>query len=564
MKKNFRSVSMLTCSAILASTLTGCGGMSTSPSYDTAATETSPAPSYYDNSYESEAACEAPVEAAKPSLSDSVNSFFSSGSSKSTADSSYYCEEPQWVIPETNTESYDKPEENGFYLSKSQPLSTFAADVDTASYANVRRMIEEGYGPEDIQYEAVRPEEFLNYFSYDLNSPKKGEKFGVTTEISECPWNEDHDLMFVGVKAQDVLDGDIPESNLVFLIDVSGSMSSSNKLPLLQSAFTDLVDNFPGDGTISIVTYSSYEEVVLDGEDMSHKRAIKKAINSLFAGGCTNGERGMEMAYEVAMDHFIEGGNNRVIMATDGDLNVGISDPDELEKFIEKKKESGIFLSVLGFGEGNYKDDRLERLADCGNGNYSYIDSMTEAHKVLVDEMSSTLVTVAKDVKFQVEFNPAKVNAYRLIGYENRQMDAVDFNDDTKDGGEIGSGHSVVALYEIIPANSESAIELKYQDNDAADLSDEYATIKLRYKEPDEDESKLLTFIADENHYSKRPSENMIFAELVSEFAMLIGDSDYAGNITYKDILSAYKLLDNTDDYKDEFFNLVRMVAKRS
>lgn len=569
MKKNFRSVSMLTCTALLAGALTGCGGAreATSATSDTAEL-TSPSPSIVGHSYETEAACEAVCEApdAAPAdgMANSVTSWFASGSSK-TADQAAYCyDDSQWVIPEVNTESYEKPEENGFYLSKSQPLSTFAADVDTASYANIRRMIENGYGPEEIAYEAVRPEEFLNYFSYDLKNPRKGEKFGVTTELSGCPWNDGHDLLFVGVKAEDVMHGEIPDSNLVFLIDVSGSMASQNKLPLLQDAFTDLVDNLPGEGTVSIVTYSSYEEVVLDGEDMSHKRAIKKAINSLSAGGCTNGERGMEMAYEVAMDHFIEGGNNRVIMATDGDLNVGISDPDELEKFIEKKKESGIFLSVLGFGDGNYKDDRLERLADCGNGNYSYIDSKTEAHKVLVDDMSSTLVTVAKDVKFQVEFNPATVNAYRLIGYENRQMDAVDFNDDTKDGGEIGSGHTVVALYEIIPADSESAIDLKYQSVEKDSSSGEYATIKIRYKEPDENESKLLTFVADESDYNVRPSENLAFAELVSEFAMLIGDSDYAGNITYKDILAGYRKLDNTDDYKDEFYNLVRMVEKRS
>ena len=425
-------------------------------------------------------------------------------------------------------------------------------------------MIENGYGPMDIEYAAVRPEEFLNYFSYDLAEPLKGEKFGVTTELSGCPWNPGHELMFVGVKAEDVMRGEVPESNLVFLIDVSGSMASRNKLPLLQDAFKDLVDNLPGDGTISIVTYSSQEKVVLDGEDMKNKKKIKSAIASLKAHGSTNGERGMEMAYEIAMDNFIEGGNNRVIMATDGDLNVGISDPDELEKFIEKKKESGVFLSVLGFGEGNYKDDRLERLADCGNGNYSYIDSRTEAHKVLVDEMSSTLVTVAKDVKFQVEFNPARVNAYRLIGYENRQMDAASFSDDKKDGGEVGSGHSVVALYEIIPAGSRDAISLKYQEGVSSDISDEYATIKIRYKEPDENESKLLTYVTGKEDYSEVPSENLAFAELVSEFAMLIGDSDYSGEITYKDILSGYRELDNTDDYKDEFFNLVRMMEKRS
>ena len=368
--------------------------------------------------------------------------------------------------------------------------------------------------------------------------------------------------MFVGVKAEDMYDGDIPESNLVFLIDVSGSMSDSNKLPLLKKAFKELVDNLPGEGTVSIVTYSSHEDVVLDGEDMRNKREIKNAISSLDAGGCTAGERGMEMAYEIAAENFIDGGNNRVIMATDGDLNVGISDPDDLEKFIEKKKETGIYLSVLGFGTGNYKDDRLERLADCGNGNYAYIDSLSEAKKVLVDEMSSTLVTVAKDVKFQIEFNPAVVNGYRLIGYENREMDAVDFNDDAKDGGEIGAGHTVVALYEIIPADSKSAIELKYQAKAESD-SDDYATVKIRYKEPDEDKSKLLTYVVDSDAFTKNAGDNLAFASLVSEFAMLLSDSDYSGNITYKDIMKGYKNIDNTDDYKDEFYDLVRLVEKR-
>ena len=466
---------------------------------------------------------------------------------------------------EENTESYQKPEENGFSLAMANPLSTFAADVDTASYANVRRMIESGYAGGDIPAAAVRPEEFINYFSYDLNGPDRGEKFGVTTEVSVCPWNPDHQLLFVGVKAEDQLEGQIPESNLVFLIDVSGSMASSNKLDLLKNAFVDLVDNLEGDGTVSIVTYASEEKVVLDGARMSDKRAIKKAINSLSAGGATAGERGMEMAYEVARDNFIEGGNNRIIMATDGDLNVGISDPDELEKFIEQKKDDGIFLSVLGFGDGNYKDDRLERLADCGNGNYNYIDSKLEAKKVLVDQMSSTLVTVAKDVKFQIEFNPAMVNSFRLIGYENRQMEDVAFNDDTKDGGEIGSGHTVVALYEIVPAGSKDAIDLKYQNHtdEQKDVSDDYATVKIRYKEPDEDQSKLLTYVVDISKFNETASDNLAFASLVAEFAMLLSDSDHIGNVTYDDIYCAYNELERCDIYRNEFAQLVWMVEKR-
>ncbi len=558
MKKNTKALSIVMTATVIAGTVTGCGKAQVStaptPGYETA-TET-----YCDTEAAYAPECESPLASAKGSnLFDGFT-----GSSASESSYTYLCDDEIILVPEYNTESYDKPDENGFFLSVGQPLSTFAADVDTASYANVRRMIENGYDAYSITPAAVRPEEFINYFSYDLNDPDRGEKFGVTTEISTCPWNKDHELMFVGVKAEDKLDGEIPKSNLVFLIDVSGSMQDQNKLPLLKEAFKDLVDNLPEDGTVSIVTYASQEKVLLSGESMANKKAIKNAISSLSASGSTAGEKGMQMAYEIAKDNFIEGGNNRVIMATDGDLNVGISDPDDLEKFIKTKKDDGIFLSVLGFGDGNYKDDKLERLADCGNGNYSYIDCKKEAHKVLVDEMSSTLVTVAKDVKFQVEFNPAKVNSYRLIGYENRQMDAVDFNNDKKDGGEIGSGHSVVALYEIVPVGADSAIDLKYQQVAGNDTSNEYATIKIRYKEPDEDVSKLVTYVADDSSYREEAGENLAFAGLVSEFAMLLSDSEYSGNITYADIMDDYKSLKYTDDYRDEFYNLVRMVEKRS
>ncbi len=570
MKKNYRLIGTLTMAALLAGNLSGCGSArnyqtetaAEYPVQDNGYYSTATSESYGDYSTE---ACEEPMMAA-PSAS-TTSLFDSIGASKAAeTEGCYVYEDSDYcvVVPEYNTESYDKPDENGFFLSQGQPLSTFAADVDTASYANVRRMIEDGYGKRNIPSDAVRPEEFLNYFSYDLKSPKKGEKFAVTTEVSKCPWNEDHELMFVGVKAEDKLDGQLPKSNLVFLIDVSGSMDDEDKLGLLKKGFNELVDNLPGEGTVSIVTYASKEKVVLDGADMSDKRKIKETIRSLEAYGSTAGERGMEMAYEIAKENFIDGGNNRIIMATDGDLNVGISDPDELEEFISKKKDQGIYLSVLGFGEGNYKDDKMERLADCGNGNYSYIDSLIEARKVLVEEMTSTLVTVAKDVKFQIEFNPATVNSYRLIGYENREMDAVDFNNDKKDGGELGSGHSVVALYEIVPAGSESAIDLKYQPAEKVEGSDDYATIKIRYKEPEKDKSELMSYVVGADAYSDSASENFKFASLVSEFAMILGDSDYAGNMTCRDIINGYKELDDTDDYKDEFISLVRMVEKRS
>jgi Ca-activated chloride channel family protein len=572
MKKHYRSLLVLLTAGMLAGALAGCGQSArmteTATSPSPAASEspaTSSSPAYY-NDVQTEEACSEPLNSSK---GNGILDMF--GSSDSSSNSTYTYTSADYpdvtIVPEYNTESYDKPDENGFFLSQGQPLSTFAADVDTASYTNIRRMIESGYSASDINPEAVRPEEFINYFSYDLNGPDKGEKFGVTTEVAACPWNAEHQLMFVGVKAEDELDGELPKSNLVFLIDVSGSMNSENKLPLLQKSFKDLVDNLPGDGTVSIVTYASREEVILDGASMSDKKAIKSAISKLSAGGSTAGQAGMEMAYEIAKDNFIEGGNNRVIMATDGDLNVGISDPDELERFIKKKKDDGIYLSVLGFGEGNYKDDKLQALADYGNGNYSYIDCESEAHKVLVDEMSSTLVTVAKDVKFQIEFNPAIVNAYRLIGYENRVMDAVDFNNDKKDGGEVGAGHEVVALYEIIPTGAKSSIDLKYQpaNEQIPDTgSDDYATIKIRYKEPDEDTSTLVSYVVNNEKFTDTPSDNLAFAGLVSEFAMLLSDSDYSGTISYKDILKAYKDIENTDDYKDEFYNLVRMVEKRS
>ncbi len=500
--------------------------------------------------------------------------YYDNSVSGSTMDSYYNWlpEYPDYPVYEWNTESYDKPDETGYSIVQTEPLSTFAADVDTASYANVRRMIENGYGISDIPSDAVRPEEFLNYFSYDLNKPGRGEKFGVTTEIAECPWNTDHQLLFVGMTTQDLDLREAPDSNLVFLVDVSGSMSDENKLPLLQKSFDALIDELPENGTVSIVTYASGEKVVLSGESMKNKQEIKDAIDSLVAGGATNGERGIQKAYEIAENYFIKGGNNRVIMATDGDLNVGISDPDELEDYISEKKKDGVFLSVLGFGMGNYKDDRLERLADCGNGNYSYIDSFFEAKKVLVDEMGSTLVTVAKDVKMQVEFNPTYVNGYRLIGYENRALAATDFNDDSKDGGEIGAGHSVVALYEIIPAGSKDSIELRYQtaSNDQKDdaqdsqYSDEIAMVKVRYKEPEAEISKLEEHaVIYENSLYKTPSDDMEFASLVAEFAMILGRSEHLGHGTIEDVMDGCKNISGGDEYKDEFVQLVRMITKR-
>lgn len=463
-------------------------------------------------------------------------------------------------------EEYEKAEENGFYITAAQPLSTFSADVDTASYANIRRMIEDGYNLSDINPDAVRPEEFINYFSYDLNYPKRGEMFGVTTEIASCPWNEEHQLMMVGMRTEAIDLSEAPDSNLVFLLDVSGSMSDDDKLPLLQDSFKELVNELGEKDTVSIVTYASGVETVLTGAKGNEKNKICNAIDELYAGGGTNGEGGIQRAYQLAEKYFIKGGNNRVILATDGDLNIGVSEPDELENLITEKKESGVYLSVLGFGTGNIKDNNMERIADCGNGNYAYIDSMFEAKKVLVEEMGSTLITIAEDVKLQVEFNPGRVNAYRLIGYENRMLEASDFHDDTKDAGEIGAGHTVLALYEIIPTGSRDEISLKYQDggnNQNIRYSDEFATVSVRYKEPGKNQSKLKSYVVDEENFTKAPSDDFVFASLAAEFAMILSDSPHKGTATLEGIIDEYSKLDIHDEYKEEFYYLVRMMAKR-
>lgn len=465
-----------------------------------------------------------------------------------------------------NDEEYNYIKENGYTAVSSAPLSTFSADVDTASYTNVRRMIDGGM---DVPPDAVRIEEFINYFDYDYTDPADGEPFAVHTELSDCPWNDETELLMVGIntKGFDAVLDERPAMNLVFLIDVSGSMYDDNKLPLVQKSFSMLTDNLTAADRVSIVTYAGSDEVVLEGADGNDRKKILRAINDLEAGGSTAGAAGINTAYDIAQKYFIDGGNNRVILATDGDLNVGLSSESELTRLIEEKRESGVFLSVLGFGTGNYKDNRLEALADYGNGNYSYIDSEKEAKKVLVDEMSGTLFTVAKDVKFQLEFNPANVKGYRLIGYENRVMAAEDFNDDTKDAGEIGAGHSVTVLYEIVPADSKMELgesELKYASDSEGVMGDELLTVNIRYKEPEGSESKLLTYPVNKSLYSAKMSADMNFASCVAEFGMLLRNSRYIGDVTYKDVsaqLSKYDYSD--DDYKDEFIYLVNTMKRR-
>ncbi len=496
-----------------------------------------------------------------------------------------------------NTEEYAYIDENGFKNVRSDPLSTFSVDVDTASYANIRRFLRNG---EPIPADAVRIEEMLNYFDYDYPEPSGEDPFSVTVEYADCPWNADHRLLMIGLKAQEIDFHERPASNFVFLLDVSGSMYSGNKLPLVQKAFTMLAENLNENDCISIVTYAGYESVVLDGASGSETAKITAAIDDLEAEGSTAGAAGIRKAYELAEKHFIPGGNNRVILATDGDLNVGISSEGELIRLIQEKKKSGVHLSVLGVGSGNLKDNKMEALADNGDGNYSYIDSILEAKKVLVDEMGGTLVTVAKDVKIQVEFNPNYVGGYRLVGYENRMLNNEDFDDDTVDAGEIGAGHTVTALYEIIPAGGEDVPEEKefrYQgnaaqgngsaadeDTDAGDGAGigsetdgnggsaaspdetELLTVSLRYKQPSGDISKLLEYPVKAAVYQETLSENLSFAAAVAEFGMVLRDSGYKGTSTYDSVLALAEpcVHRDSDDYRKEFLSLVETAQKRA
>lgn len=472
------------------------------------------------------------------------------------------------ALPDWNTEEYSALEEPGFKAVANDPLSTFSADVDTASYSNLRRMIEDGYTLMEIPEGAVRIEEMLNYFSYDYKLPEKKEPFGVTTVIGDCPWNQEAKLLQIGLKTQEIDFSEAPDSNLVFLLDVSGSMYTDDKLPLLQKALRMLVQELGGKDTVSIVTYAGEDCVVLEGESGSHQEEIIAAVSALEAGGSTNGADGIETAYELAERYFIKGGNNRVILATDGDLNVGPSSESELDALIKEKKASGVYLTVLGFGTGNIKDNKMETLADHGNGNYAYIDSVGEAKKVLVEQMGATLVTVAKDVKLQVEFNPAYIKGYRLLGYENRALATEDFDDDTKDAGEIGAGHMVTALYEIVPVDSKQEIpetKLKYQESqtDTGVKNGEWLNLKIRYKEPEEEESILKEYPVKEEDYAKEPSEDFYFVAAVAEFGLILRDSAYKGEASFENVRALLKKVDtDEDDYKDEFVYLVKKLQR--
>ncbi len=464
-----------------------------------------------------------------------------------------------------NTENYAIIRENGFKNVWASPLSTFSIDVDNASYSNVRRYINQGILP---PVDAVRVEEMINYFSYDYPEPSGEHPFSVSTELGNCPWNPDHYLLHIGLKGQSIEKEELPNSNLVFLIDVSGSMSAQNKLPLLRRAFKMLVNELRPNDRVAIVVYAGSTGQVLESTPGNQKQKIFDALEHLQAGGSTAGGQGLKLAYKIANEYFIEGGNNRIILATDGDFNVGVSSTSEMERLIEKERESGVFISVLGFGMGNLKDDRMEVIANRGNGNYAYIDNIREARKVFISEFGGTLFTIAKDVKFQLEFNPQQVKSYRLVGYENRLLNAEDFNDDTKDAGEMGAGHTVTALYEIIPVGSDKEIpsvdELKYQDQSvsAGKKSSELLTIKLRYKTPDGNKSKLME-LAVISKPERSTSENFRFSAAVAGFGMLLRGSEFKGNTSVDQILELVCSSKGADEegYRAEFIQLVKTVG---
>ena len=472
--------------------------------------------------------------------------------------------------PEVSTESYSHLADNRFLTVAQSPLSTFSIDVDTASYSNVRRFLTEGRLP---PADAVRIEEMLNYFTYDYPQPADGVPFSANVEIAACPWKAEHRLVRIGLKGRQVTAEKRPVSNLVFLVDVSGSMQDPNKLPLLQQGMKLLVNQLTENDRVAIVVYAGATGVVLQSTTADFKRVIISALENLQAGGSTNGGAGIELAYQIATQNFIKHGTNRVILCTDGDFNVGVTSDDALVRLIEEQAKTGVFLSVLGFGTGNLQDSKMELLADKGNGNYAYIDSLNEAGKVLVDQMVGTLITIAKDVKIQVEFNPARAAAYRLIGYENRVLAKEDFNNDQKDAGEIGAGHTVTALYEVVPAGTSisttSVDPLKYQSNPppsetkvtTTKFSDELLTLKLRYKRPDGDDSQLSEFpIADQDRPFAQASSDFAWASAVAAFGMILRDSEFKGTATLPAVLEIAESNKGRDqsEYRAEFIRLVK------
>lgn len=471
------------------------------------------------------------------------------------------------VAADYKTEEYSTFEENVFHSTKNDALTTFSIDVDRAAYSNMRRMINSGQLPPK---DAIRIEEMINYFDYNYEQPTGKDPVSFQTEISDSPWNKGLKLLHIGLQAKTIPVDNLPASNLVFLIDVSGSMSDYNKLPLLKQGFKLLVDQLRPKDHVAIVVYAGASGLVLPSTSGKEKTKIKEALENLQAGGSTAGGEGIKLAYKIAAENFIKSGNNRVILATDGDFNIGTSSEADLKTLIENKRESGVYLSVMGFGMGNYKDNKMETLADKGNGNYAYIDDLQEVQKEFVTEFGGTLFTVAKDVKLQLEFNPKYVRAYRLIGYENRRLNNEDFDDDKKDAGEMGSGHTVTAVYEIIPAGVESPYlgkvdSLKYQENKnltTAAHSNEVLTIKLRYKLPDEKTSKLIEEVVYDNHTAfDKTSDNFRLAASIAEFGLLLRQSDFKGKSNFEHIIATAKSARGNDEegYRAEFIKLVKM-----
>lgn len=470
-----------------------------------------------------------------------------------------------------NTEEYNTIVENEFLNAFGNPISTFSIDVDAASYSNARRFIQSGQLP---PRDAVRVEEFINYFDYVYPQPADDLPFAVFTELGNCPWNENNYLLHIGIKGKELTKEEENFSNLVFLLDVSGSMQDENKLPLLKRSFKFLVNNLNAYDKVAIVVYAGSAGLILPTTYGKEKNKILAALDELHAGGSTAGGAGIQLAYKIAKENFIEGGNNRIILATDGDFNVGVSNTSELVEMIEKKRDEGIFLTILGYGMGNYKDGRLEELADKGNGNYYYIDNILEAKKIFDHDLMGTLFTIAKDVKIQIEFNPFKVKGYRLIGYENRILKKEDFDDDKKDAGELGAGHTVTALYEIEPMkekiNYDDKEDLRYQISELspeAKYSNELLTLKLRYKLPDENESKLISSVVTDNVESiESASENFNFSAAVAGFAMLLRDSKFKGDADFEMIekLADENIGEDKYGYRDEFISLVKRANRLS
>ena len=467
--------------------------------------------------------------------------------------------EDDWrYAPIEDDEEYDDARETPFKNVSTSPLSTFSSDVDTASYSNMRRFINARQRPE-----GVRIEELVNYFSYEYERPAANAEhpFTVTSEVAPCPWNEEHLLAMIGVQGAEMQSRDDINNNIVFLLDVSGSMDAENKLPLLRESFKLLIKELDENDRISIVTYAGSDKIVADSVSGAEHKKLERLMDKLSAGGSTAGAQGLRTAYQLAEKNFMEGGNNRIILATDGDFNVGESSTAAMTDLIETEREKGIFISVLGFGMGNLKDNMMETIADCGNGNYAYIDNLAEAQKVLVDEFDSTMFVIAKDLKLQVEFNGAVVSQYRLIGYNNRRLEDEDFNDDRKDAGDVGAGHSVTAFYELVLVGTEgpaSVDGLKYRDVQELG-SDDFMTVKVRYKLPNGEESRLVEAPVVASAYTAKASRDFSFASSVVEFGLILTDSDYRGTGSVKNVLERAAASRGADPYglREEFVDLV-------